>query len=191
MTLAAARSYKAVTSVRRRYPYPLQMSALHVSPRSWHSAGQAGQPNPEGISWPGETLKSCLWYRLEGPQPAGRFLCAKARPRYLSICTRRQPTTSCAAIPHRVAARRPGQARRAHGSCISIQCIRLLSLTPRRPFYRERWARQCATCRHVQARALYPGEENIGVPEAALGAGGWRPWAPGADPTCSHSTVSG
>ena len=44
-----------------------------------------------------------------------------------------------------VSPRGAGQARRAHGRCISIQCIRLPSLTPRRPFYRERWARQCAT----------------------------------------------
>ena len=40
----------------------------------------ATDPDREGeaISWHVRTLQSCLWYRLEGPQPAGRFLCAKA-----------------------------------------------------------------------------------------------------------------
>ena len=51
LTLAAAQSYKAVTSVRRRHPYPLHMSTRQLSLRSWHSAGRAGQPNPEAISW--------------------------------------------------------------------------------------------------------------------------------------------
>ena len=53
-----------------------------------------------------------------------------------------------------VSPRGAGQARRAHGRCIPIQCIGLLSLTPRRPFYRERWARQCATSTCPSPRAL-------------------------------------
>ena len=99
--------------------------------------------------------------RKASPGTCGRFSPAfsiawKVHSRRAASCAPRRDLDTCQFVPGgsrqrpvlpslTVSPRGAGQARRAHGSCISIQCIGLLSLTPRRPFYRERWARQCAT----------------------------------------------
>ena len=135
-----------VTSVRRRHPYPLHMSTHQVSLRSWHSACRAGQPIPEGISRHVRTLRFSPAFGIAW----------KVHSRRAASCAPRRDLDTCQFVPGgsrqrpvlpslTVSPRGAGQARRAHGSCILIQCIGLLSLTPRRPFYRERWARQCAT----------------------------------------------
>ena len=161
LTLAAARSYKAVTSVRRRYPYPLPMSALHVSPRSWHSAGQAGHTVVRRAPGPAYNSAAEPGSRKASPGTWGRFRPAfgtawKVHSRRAASCAPRRDLDTCQFVPGgsrqrpvlpslTVSPRGAGQARRAHGSCISIQYIRLLSHTLRRPFYREHWARQRAT----------------------------------------------
>ena len=111
--------------------------------------------------------------RKASPGTCGRFSPAfsiawKVHSRRGASCAPRRDLDTCQFVPGgsrqrpvlpslTVSPRGAGQARRAHGSCISIQCIRLLSLTPRRPFYRERWA---APVRHVDMSkpGQYPGE---------------------------------
>ena len=68
----------AVTPVLWRRPHPSLRSTCRVSARLGCSAGPPGQPDPKALSWQVRTRRSCLQYRLGGPQPAGRFACAMA-----------------------------------------------------------------------------------------------------------------
>ena len=68
----------AVTPVLWRRPHPSLRSTFRVSARLGCSVGPPGQPDPKALSWQVRTRRSCLQYRLGGPQPAGRFACAMA-----------------------------------------------------------------------------------------------------------------